>query len=200
MLVTHLVGCLWHAAGTKLDIELDTSQCELNSEDFDSNDGWVCREGLTESTAGHKYVASLYWAFSTLTTVGYGDISARTVYEQLFSMIMMLLGVSWYAYVVGSMTMIVSSFDRQAKQARTKLIEVNTFIREAKLPVELGSRIRKYFEFSVSKKQSAIFAKNANLGYNADDILIELSSSLRTDVVTYVERDLIDKIPFFKDK
>lgn len=201
MLVTHLVGCLWHATGTKLDMELDASQCDFDSENFDTNDGgWVCREGLTDSSSGHKYVASLYWAFSTLTTVGYGDISARTVYEQLFSMLMMLLGVSWYAYVVGSMTMIVSSFDRQTKQARTKLIEVNTFIREAKLPVELGSRIRNYFEFSISRKQSAIFAKRTHVGYNADEILLELSSSLRTDVVTYAERDLIEKIPFFKDK
>jgi hypothetical protein len=69
----------------------------------------------------NRYTAALYWAFSTLTTVGYGDISARTVGEQLFSMLMMLLGVSWYAYVVGSMSTIMSSFDRQNKQVREKV-------------------------------------------------------------------------------
>ena len=29
-----------------------------------------------------KYVASLYFVYSTVTTVGYGDIAATTVYER----------------------------------------------------------------------------------------------------------------------
>ena len=92
----------------------------------------------------------------------------------------------------------VSSFDRVTKQNRGKMMEVNTFIREAQLPKDLGKRIRKYFEYSLSKKKSAIY--NKAYGYNADELLLELSSILRNDVITYVERDLIGRIPFFRDK
>lgn len=47
--------------------------------------------------------------------MGYGDISAYTVDERIFSMSMMLVGVSWYAYVVSSMSSIISSFDTQVR-------------------------------------------------------------------------------------
>ena len=201
MIATHLVGCLWHAIGVDLDVEKSRENCPSHFEDVEYSTidsefegGWVCREGLSKASDWHKYAASVYWAFSTLTTVGYGDISARTVAEQCFSMIMMLLGVSWYAYVVGSMTTIISSFDRQNKHIRYKMMQVNTFLQEAKIPAELGAQIRKYFEYSLSKKSNGLF------GYDADQILSELSSTLRIDVITHVEAKLIKSIPFFEGK
>ena len=29
----------------------------------------------------HLYIVSIYWAIMTLTTVGYGDITPRNIYE-----------------------------------------------------------------------------------------------------------------------
>lgn len=75
---------------------------------FFSLAGWMWRYQLSNHTIEAQYVTSLYWAFSTLTTVGYGDISARTPQEQIYSMWMMLLGVSWYAYIVSSMSTIMA--------------------------------------------------------------------------------------------
>jgi len=40
---------------------------------------------LQPSTAT-KYITSVYWVFTTLTTVGYGDYTAKTMYEQIFTM------------------------------------------------------------------------------------------------------------------
>ena len=109
-------------------------------------------------------------------------------------MLMMLLGVSWYAYTVGSMSTILASFDQQNKQMREKMIQVNTFIRETKLPSQMRSRVRRYFEYSLSRKQNGLF------GYDADEILQELSNGLRTEVICYVESELIKCIPFFEGK
>ncbi|CAN0049619.1 unnamed protein product, partial [Discosporangium mesarthrocarpum] len=49
-----------------------------------------------------RFLGSVYWSLTTLTTVGYGDISARTVEEQVYSMTVQIVGVSWYGYIVGS--------------------------------------------------------------------------------------------------
>ena len=129
LLATHLVGCVWYFLGIQGDFLEEKERCTYE-EDIENNmadyteGGWVCREGyldIGDDSNGQRYIASLYWAFSTLTTVGYGDISAVTVGEQLYSMLMMLLGVSWYAYVVGSMSTIMTSFDRQNKMVREKV-------------------------------------------------------------------------------
>ena len=203
LLATHFVGCLWYWFGIEGDYDEAKLNCffnqtledgDLEFKDVFLEGGWVCREGMMDSGEGLNYVASLYWAFSTLTTVGYGDISARTSSEQAFSMIMMLMGVSWYAYVVGSMSTIMSSFDRQNKQVREKMLAVNTFIMDAKLEPELAIQVRSYFEYSLSKRNNGLST------YDADEILSELSSSLKNDVITHVEADLISSVPFFKGK
>ena len=78
-----LVDFIISAAGTQLDIEQSNDRCIIDGYDDESikeslDYGWICREGLIDAGVFHRYISSLYWAFSTLTTVGYGDISAKT--------------------------------------------------------------------------------------------------------------------------
>ena len=89
----------------------------------------------------------------------------------------------------------MSSFDKQNKQAREKMAGVNIFIRDAKLTPELGKSVRAYFEYSVLRKNNGLFS------YDADEILGELSTTLKNEVIMCVEDSLINnKIPFLKGK
>ena len=179
LLVTHMVGCFWFLIGI-----LDGGESK----------GWVHRYELYASPRWKQYIASMYWAFSTLTTVGYGDINARTALEQSFSMVMMLVGVTWYAFIVSSMSSIMSSFDANNKALRDKMLCVNEFIRSAKLPRDLAVQIRSFFDYKTKSKQ---YVSN---NYNVDELLGELNSGLRADILMHLERHLIDKIPFLKNK
>ena len=181
-LVTHVVACFFYLIG-------------LSGGNDDEDGGWIYREMYHDKPVASRYVASMYWAFSTLTTVGYGDISARTPQEQAFSMMMMLTGVSWYAIIVSSMSSIMSTFDAQNKAIRDKMLSVNSFVRSAKLPLPLAQRVRSYFEFRSSQRT---FLMSDH--FNADALLEELGSALRTDILLHLERDLISKIPFFGGK
>jgi len=57
LLVTHLVACFWYLIGV-------TSGNDIN------DGGWMYRYDFVERNVTARYIASLYWAFSTLTTVG----------------------------------------------------------------------------------------------------------------------------------
>lgn len=184
LLVTHIVGCFWFLIGLSGGTNI-------------YNGGWMFRFEFDTQDTIANYVASLYWAFSTLTTVGYGDISARTPQEQIYSMIMMLLGVSWYAYVVSCMSTVMSTFNAQNKAVRDKMMCVNEFARAAKLPRELSKNVREFFEFKLSRSQRAFLMSDH---YDADELLYEMSSSLRSEVILFMHRELISKIPFFHDK
>ena len=51
---------------------------------------------------------------TTLTTVGYGDITPTNQTERLYATFMMIIGASFYGFVVGAISSVVSSSDLNA--------------------------------------------------------------------------------------
>lgn len=47
-----------------------------------------------------QYIDSLYWAFTTMVTVGYGDFSGMNTQERLFNMISMIFMAGVYAFAL----------------------------------------------------------------------------------------------------
>ena len=94
--LTHLAGCFWFLQAKLGDMEPDT---------------WPVRKGLIDEGMMMQYSVAVYWAFQTLTTVGFGDVSAVTVGERIFAIVWMLLGVAMYSYAIGNMTNMIASMD-----------------------------------------------------------------------------------------
>ena len=113
-IVTHLVACAWFLIPNLID---------------DLENSWIAEEGLEDAALSAQYISAVYWAFSTLTTVGYGDITGKTPMTQLFSVFVMALGVTWYAFIVSSMSSIMSGFDTFNATLRNKMNKVNSFMR-----------------------------------------------------------------------
>ena len=87
---THVVGCIWHLIAI-----FDGVRDIYTNYWIVPEDSWMARHAIQNETSTTRYVASVYWSFTTLTTVGFGDITGRTVEEKLFSMAVMVLGISW---------------------------------------------------------------------------------------------------------
>jgi len=50
---------------------------------------------------------SIYWAITTIATVGYGDIHPFGVTEKLFTLVWMIVGVAFYSYTVSTLSSIM---------------------------------------------------------------------------------------------
>lgn len=61
---------------------------------------------LIHFTENMSYSDGIWWAFVTATTVGYGDISPRTLYGRIIAMILMLVGIG----LIGTVTSTITSY------------------------------------------------------------------------------------------
>lgn len=65
--------------------------------------GWVAlRGGGSAPDFVTRYLNALYWCTTTLTTVGYGDITPVNNAQTLYAIGVMILGVGVYAYIIGN--------------------------------------------------------------------------------------------------
>ena len=94
LFMVHLFSCFWFLSAKFSEFNPNT---------------WVYQWGILDSGGIYQYSVCLYWAFQTLTTVGYGDFGANTIYEYFINLIWMLFGVSFYSFVVGSLTSIITA-------------------------------------------------------------------------------------------
>ena len=99
LFIVHFVACLWYAIAELNDFESDT---------------WVVRMDIMYDSIAKKYSTSMYWAFQTLTTVGYGDVRAVRNDERIIAIIWMVFGVGFYAYIIGYIQTILNEIDVRA--------------------------------------------------------------------------------------
>jgi len=85
-----------------------------------SGPGYLAGYQDVSHNAGSQYLAALYWAMTTMTTVGYGDITPGSDGERGYAILAMVVGGSFYGYVVGSICAIVANNDLNANMYSAK--------------------------------------------------------------------------------
>ena len=86
---------------------------------------WVEAGDFMNSTKGELYTASLYYTVTTITTVGYGDISGNNVLEEVYCTFLMLIGVISFSFANGALASIISNSDAANAKFQEKEIILN---------------------------------------------------------------------------
>jgi CRP-like cAMP-binding protein len=142
-----------------------------------------------QSLLGTQYLSSCYWAITTLTTVGYGDISAHTDAERGMSMLIMLLGTSCLGIMIGKISALAAQLAAKEAAFEHSMEVVNDFLSSRHIEKELRPRTREFFHYL--KERSALPPILTD-----HDVLSTMSIALRRDVLMSMHRDLIHLVPF----
>ena len=70
-------------------------------------------------------MTSVYFTVTTITTVGYGDVSITTKVEKIFCSISMLAGVIAFSFASGALASILQSYDIQNAKYKEQLSVLN---------------------------------------------------------------------------
>eukprot|EP01050_Picozoa_sp_SAG11_P031437 SAG11_NODE_9767_length_882_cov_1.106003_1_plen_157_part_00 len=151
----------------------------------------------------YRYVTSLYYAFMTLTTVGYGDIAPLTFHERWYSIFAMLVGGFTFGLIVGSLADVVQKSDPGATVRVKALGKVHAFLHERGVPSRVTRKIRSYFAAmyehksvfdevrSHSPEGPAVY-KTRNLVFWCPQALVKRNLSTTLSKLHAVHNDLFD--------
>ncbi|CAI2370128.1 unnamed protein product [Moneuplotes crassus] len=173
-LVIHLISCLWYGIAKAQGSNPDT---------------WLARGGYQDKSEFYLYLLCVYWALQTLTTVGFGDITAKTEVELYVTIFWMIFGVIFYSITVSNLASIISSLDVAESRTQAYLSNLNEF--SIDLPDGTHTKIRQFIEVN---------SKNSDNSEYQDLLLNDLPSSLRSEVIAHTHGEVIRKILFFRDK
>ncbi|CAD8081242.1 unnamed protein product [Paramecium primaurelia] len=134
--IAHICGCTWHGIAH-----------------YTTNYSWLDAYNLRERTNGTRYNYSIYWATMTMTTVGYGDITAQNDLELLINNITMFVASIVFAYSVNSIGIFVSNMYKGTMEYSRTVTLINTFMSKNKIQFDLQTRIRSYLEYIWQEEQ-----------------------------------------------
>lgn len=149
--------------------------------------GWLALRSPAEFVKPvPHYLEALYWTITTLSTIGYGDVTPSTTAELLYTMLVMVLGVGVFSYVIGSVAGLIANLDRAKLHFQERVERAHAFMAYRGVPAELRHRILGYYGYLWESR----------LGWADAELLDDLPSGLRIEVSLHLHRPILEKVPF----
>ncbi|XP_057304856.1 potassium voltage-gated channel unc-103-like isoform X2 [Hydractinia symbiolongicarpus] len=185
-LLAHWFACIWYVIGYR---EMQNGKTtgwlhklgNQNGRLFYNNTGKV--KQLNEN---QKYINALYFVFTSLTTVGFGNIAPNTVAEQTFSILVLLLGAIVQSAIFGNMTAVIQKLYAARAKFHAKASQIKQFVRQHQIDDELKRRIEDWFisQWSISK------------GVNTQEMLDSFPTELQADICSHLYKRFLS-LPCF---
>ncbi|KAL2897783.1 Potassium channel AKT1 [Bienertia sinuspersici] len=137
-----------------------------------------------------RYVTSMYWSITTLTTVGYGDLHPVNIREMIFDIFYMLFNLGMTAYLIGNMTNLVVHRTSRTRDFRDKLQAASSFGQRNKLPVRLQDQMIGHL---------CLKYRADSEGLQQQEILESLPKAIKSSISHYLFYELLDKVYLFRE-
>lgn len=186
-LTAHWLACIWYSLG-KFEVQNNPKSWKV---------GWLydLSEVLENPIVNRTnipemwdcYLTALYFTCSSLTTVGFGNVSASTNAEKIFSICVMLLGSMMYALVFGNVTAIVQRAYARRATFHMKSNDLKDFYHTYNIPKPLKHRIQEYFQSMWTM----------NNGINFNELFSEFPEEMRGEISMHLYKEILS-LPLFE--
>ncbi|XP_042228985.1 potassium voltage-gated channel unc-103-like isoform X5 [Homarus americanus] len=186
-LIAHWLACIWYAIG---NAERPGLPHKIGWLDHLAN---ATRQYYYSNSTGGptlraKYVTALYFTFSSLTSVGFGNVAPNTDIEKIFTILVMLIGSLMYASIFGNVSAIIQRLYAGTARYHTQFMRVKEFIRFHQIPNPLRQRLEEYFQHAWTYTN----------GIDMNMVLKGFPDCLQADICLHLNRQLVDSCPAFE--
>lgn len=177
LILIHFVSCFWNYAAVIEGFSPDT---------------WVVRNGLKDEPLAKKYLYGVYFAFTVLMTVGFGDIYGVTKTEMAICIVWEFIGIAFYSFIFGTISSVLTALDQKNEALSKKLEMAELLAKDTHLPTELVEKMIR--EIKVS-------SNTLSLEYDEKIKLVaNLPRHLRDSICKAMYNQAATKIFFFQNK
>ncbi|XP_076381623.1 potassium voltage-gated channel seizure isoform X6 [Megalopta genalis] len=185
-LIAHWLACIWYAIG---HAERPMLESKVGWIDILANDTHQFYHNNTGGpTIKSLYITALYFTFSSLTSVGFGNVAPNTDTEKIFTIAVMLIGSLMYASIFGNVSAIIQRLYSGTTRYHTQMLRVREFIRFHQIPNPLRHRLEEYFQHAWTYTN----------GIDMNSVLKGFPECLQADIRLHLNRNLLNNCKAFK--
>ncbi|KAA0715445.1 Potassium voltage-gated channel subfamily H member 7 [Triplophysa tibetana] len=187
-LIAHWLACIWYAIGNVERPYLDHKIGWLDNLGVSIGKRYNNSNPNSGPSIKDKYVTALYFTFSSLTSVGFGNVSPNTNSEKIFSICVMLIGSLMYASIFGNVSAIIQRLYSGTARYHTQMLRVKEFIRFHQIPNPLRQRLEEYFQHSWTYTN----------GIDMNTVLKGFPECLQADICLHLNQSLLEGCKAFR--
>ncbi|XP_070069846.1 potassium voltage-gated channel unc-103 isoform X6 [Drosophila takahashii] len=206
ILIAHWLACIWYAIGNaeksiaaKNIGWLNSLAYDIQEPYFDNRTGGpsikvkfnfakvnvMVRNNFFQS----RYITALYFTFTSLTSVGFGNVAPNTDAEKAFTICVMLVGSLMYASIFGNVSAIIQRLYSGTARYHTQMLRVREFIRFHQIPNPLRQRLEEYFQHAWTYTN----------GIDMSSLLKGFPECLQADICLHLNRKLLTTCAAFSE-
>ncbi|XVF27335.1 hypothetical protein REPUB_Repub14bG0098500 [Reevesia pubescens] len=140
-----------------------------------------------EQSLWDRYVTSIYWSITTLTTTGYGDLHPGNPREMLFDIFYMLFNLGLAAYLIGNMTNLVVHWKSRTRNFRDTVRAATEFVTRNQLPHHIQDQML-----------SHICLRFKTEGLKQQETLNSLPKAIRSSIAQHLFFHIVQKVYLFQ--
>ncbi|CAL9123855.1 unnamed protein product [Musa acuminata var. zebrina] len=160
-----------HASQQWVD-DNNSSACFNTDGDFDYGIYQKAVLLTTKSSAVKRYIYSLFWGFQQISTLAGNQVPSYFVWEVLFTMAIIGLGLLLFALLIGNMQNFLQALGRRRLEMQLRRRDVERWMSHRRLPEPLRRKVR----------QAERFSWAATRGVNEEELLENLPEDIQREI------------------
>lgn len=134
LIIAHWLACIWYLLGV-----LQTEYAET----------WLTQANLQDETWDVQYIASIYWAVTTMITVGYGDITPVTPNERILATCVMIVASGVFAFTMNSISRLLQQMNQGKADYQDVMISLNSYMKNKHISKELKGKVKNFLTYTL---------------------------------------------------
>jgi hypothetical protein len=162
--ICFFLGMIWMIiADTQMDLTVDKVY-----QKNDNDDRFMSFYKIEGQPADRLAIIGMYFAFTTLSTVGFGDYTPRSNFERCVGAFILISGVAMFSYLMGNFIDILGSYqDLNAEfddgDTLTKFFgAMKHFNNDVSLDIDFRTRIEAHFDYKWNNDRNLAISHEAD--------------------------------------